>query len=731
MVIEAIRDFAGSRQTPIFQAYVSHTPFSYESRLHGIYAQLGVTFINCYNTGKDTADKKIISDMWKFYATFQKSCPNQRIRIILITGDRDFADAIGQSRNLGVEVGILTGPRFTTAPVFDDYTLGMRVLPLFGVVQARARHTDVKAFQTSKKYVNGFQNRLPELDNADYVDAVGGDSMNTEDESLPDRSSTDCKADKTTVLKEQSLKSQANSPKSVREAKQVSLKEVPLTPATTGDGEITDAKTLEAKITPSALTKSDTKLKAKREDFIALSSTPISQASSRSEDTNQSLSNSSGIAEKPKTTAIDNPAPSGRIGQVLPFLSNKTEQSNQEAPQSSSMFSKLRNFFGLSPEESNTTIPDTATPASRTSESSSTASTSSSSISETLSSPTTTGTSATVCQSQKPIIRPTEISAVDAVLSSLPLNLCISPTPMPISESIYSAVRQVPPNIRKIRKCPAKNQSILEIPPSSCRNPTELRNHYMHQVKKYKPAGMSDPEIEGIWNAWMEILSWSGDQVNASSIRRAATLALSSAVDVMNLRKGEKEAKEVERYFMEGRDVVQADDQQEKGYALTGVFAEVQSGVREHGVVKGDFGSWDKSLEEKKPKTTSEDVKLNHKSADEGMDDKQLTMAKSGDSSLGDSLENGGSQAERLPNQDAPTTAFEYTNTASKQATAKKEPTISAPTESSHSSLIPAAEPSLLEQTPLASASVNLTQNADQWIVPNKEQTQENVAIPN
>ena len=151
MVIEAIRDFAGCRHTPVFQAYMSRPSLNLESRIHAIYAQLGVTFIQCYDLGKDTADKKIISDMWKFYASFQKSAPETRVRIILITGDRDFADAIGQLRNLGVEVGILTGPVLATAPVYDDYTLGMRVLPLLGVIQARARDIDLNAYQASRR----------------------------------------------------------------------------------------------------------------------------------------------------------------------------------------------------------------------------------------------------------------------------------------------------------------------------------------------------------------------------------------------------------------------------------------------------------------------------------------------------------------------------------------------------------------------------------------------------
>ena len=130
---------------------MSRPSTSSEARTHAIYAQLGVTFIQCYDQGKDTADKKIISDMWKFYARYQKTSPNMRTRIILLTGDRDFADAIGQLRNFGVEVGILTGKVTETAPVYDDYTLGMRVLPLMGVIEARARDIDLNAYQAGKR----------------------------------------------------------------------------------------------------------------------------------------------------------------------------------------------------------------------------------------------------------------------------------------------------------------------------------------------------------------------------------------------------------------------------------------------------------------------------------------------------------------------------------------------------------------------------------------------------
>jgi hypothetical protein len=107
--------------------------------------------------------------MWKFYASLQKSSPNTRVRIILITGDRDFADAIGQLRNFGVEVGILTGHVNETAPVYDDYTLGMRVLPLLGIVRARARDIDLNAYQKTR--------RLSMTEVAEFLDGREGESM--------------------------------------------------------------------------------------------------------------------------------------------------------------------------------------------------------------------------------------------------------------------------------------------------------------------------------------------------------------------------------------------------------------------------------------------------------------------------------------------------------------------------------------------------------------------------
>jgi NYN domain len=149
IVIEAIRDFAGARLTPVFQAYTSRPANTREGRINAIYSQLGVTFIQCFGLGKDTADKKIISDMWKFYASFQKISASSKMRVVLITGDRDFADTIGQLRNLGVEVGILTGHVRQTAPVYDDYTLGMRVLPLLGIIKARARDNHLNTYQAA------------------------------------------------------------------------------------------------------------------------------------------------------------------------------------------------------------------------------------------------------------------------------------------------------------------------------------------------------------------------------------------------------------------------------------------------------------------------------------------------------------------------------------------------------------------------------------------------------
>ena len=113
--------------------------------MYSVYSQLGVTFIQCYRK-PNAADKKIISDMWKFYASQHKK---SRVRIVLITGDRDFADVVGQLRNVGVDVRILTGGVAETSPVYEDYTLGLKVLPLLELAKRRAKDTNLDLYQWS------------------------------------------------------------------------------------------------------------------------------------------------------------------------------------------------------------------------------------------------------------------------------------------------------------------------------------------------------------------------------------------------------------------------------------------------------------------------------------------------------------------------------------------------------------------------------------------------------
>jgi len=48
-------------------------------------------------------------------------------------------------------VRILTGGISQTAPVFDDYTVGMRVLPLLGVIETRAKGMKLDNYQASRK----------------------------------------------------------------------------------------------------------------------------------------------------------------------------------------------------------------------------------------------------------------------------------------------------------------------------------------------------------------------------------------------------------------------------------------------------------------------------------------------------------------------------------------------------------------------------------------------------
>ena len=80
--------------------------------------------------------------MWKFYSHYSKHYPVSQLRIILLTGDSDFADPLGQLRNLGVDIGVLTPPLPTSAPIFEDLSLAIRVLPLYRLTREKVKMLD-------------------------------------------------------------------------------------------------------------------------------------------------------------------------------------------------------------------------------------------------------------------------------------------------------------------------------------------------------------------------------------------------------------------------------------------------------------------------------------------------------------------------------------------------------------------------------------------------------------
>lgn len=645
VVIEAIRDFAGSRTTPVFQAYMSRFPLPSEARLHAIYAQLGVTFIQCYDQGKDTADKKIISDMWKFYASYQHYSRRQRIRIILITGDRDFADAIGQLRNLGVEVGILTGKRNATAAVFDDYTIGMRVLPLLGVVKARARYSELDAYQTTR-----------ELQNADYNKGTDELSKDNALESIPLTSSIGTAAaprqgmskkdsqvdgtkgqwtvDPTTTVTKDAAESLFQRVTRTVEMKASDAENV-------SEGKSTEPKAPDLN-TPSTLSTPLTSMQLKH---TTAPTSHLSSAAGVNIQTQTTVSQPATLPEIPAESYATLPQAQNRESRREEMSAWKEIQwvRRFEKQDSKSLFNRLRNFFGLSTTDSRAASQSEA----RTSTGSTPQNPPASELTSNAShesqletaAPTSTPTivGSIISSSEVPIptsvdhlststhtipppqsapshehpkektipetnpeqqqLKPPLLSAIDVVISPPFISRHLTPQ-IPINESLYGASQLVPPSLERLGRTEFSAGSmnarkilsnLAGFPSTSEKSETQMIDHYTKQVRIHKPGGISDHEIRQILNAWLKIQSWSSEKISDSLLRRVAKMALGSACEIMEVR---KEAKEQEKVLQEIKqnELKLANEKPLVGLGEEKVFYRLTDDGRDDQNVKGENG---------------------------------------------------------------------------------------------------------------------------------------------
>ena len=285
---------------------------------------------------------------------------------------------------------------------------------------------------------------------------------------------------------------------------------------------------------------------------------------------------------------------------------NKLAETSKD--QSSGMFHRLRNFFGLTRTDGETKT-----------ESSLTASRALSSETKTL----THTPEISKLSSQSP-----RLSAVDAIISA-PSSLRHLTPPIAESESLYSAAKLAPPTINAIVRTSDSRGQHLSLPnfykvalfPSTIPQTSQsLQDHYTRQVRIHKPDGMSDFEIRQILGSWLKIENWSSEELNETSMRQVVRMTLSSAFEIMEVRKKEQQIRKEEKLAGQSK----GDETEEKvWYPLT----EHSSSTNE---TKDRKMGESRTLERKmKEKSDSTNVKLEDEMFARKIDDKQLAEVKS------------------------------------------------------------------------------------------------------
>lgn len=223
------------------------------------------------------------------------------------------------------------------------------------------------------------------------------------------------------------------------------------------------------------------------------------------------------------------------------FTSSPKENKQDDGPdgivetskdQSSGMFHRLRDFFGLT-----RTNTDTKT--------------------ESYSAESPSGVSSeTQTPAQTPEISKASnpshlLSAVDTIVSS-PSSLRHLTPPIPESESLHSATKLPPPTINTMVRSSGQLLSLpnfykIALFPSTLRQTSQsLQDHYTREVRIYKPDGMSDFEIRKILSGWLKIVNWSPEELNEISMRRVVRMTLSSAFEIMEVRRREQQIRQEE-----------------------------------------------------------------------------------------------------------------------------------------------------------------------------------------
>jgi len=512
--------------------------------------------------------------MWKFYAQYQKTSPNMRTRIILLTGDRDFADAIGQLRNFGVEVGILTGKVTETAPVYDDYTLGMRVLPLMGVIEARARDIDLNAYQAGKRISLDTFDKSSErmFSRLRRLIIVGGsvEDFRTEGDTraLREHSATSIKDTKSvdSKISQDTKETKSADLKTSQDIKEIESVDPKTTQDTKADADIktdishpptsvvTRMNVSQSKPPPKVNTKEQEQVDVSTRSEIKNQSAPTAETKPTQLESTTVASEAAAVKSKVSTTNVDMTAPSASTEKPATDSKAVTDLAKDEnsekivdskisaTPQEGGFFSRLRKALAFTKNETTQAPPTSAV-----------------------------GTKSNTIQTEEPgkTAPPTSSQAKETKSEESPqaMNPNLSWTspstshvtapPIPIQTSIFSSTPLVPPTMKDYYFKPVPAAASFSTCPAEMTS-DDVNDFLTKEVLAKRPAGISEPDMQRLFSAWLNIVRWDGES-NPQHIRKAARRAWRKAwrkaCEIVTVRKELREKKAEEQIVEKEREL--------------------------------------------------------------------------------------------------------------------------------------------------------------------------------
>lgn len=127
------------------------------------------------------------------------------------------------------------------------------------------------------------------------------------------------------------------------------------------------------------------------------------------------------------------------------------------------------------------------------------------------------------------------------MIFSPPLTSRTLTPPIPAAKSIFSASLLRPPPQYKFAPQPqASSLRVQSYKSTQLYSTTALLQHYSKEVLALKPKEVDEHDMNRLFNAWVQINSWSPEEFSENSVRRAAVMALGKASEIAEVRRKEK-----------------------------------------------------------------------------------------------------------------------------------------------------------------------------------------------